>query len=76
MRRVLETPFNENTRYFGVSGEMVQFDKPLLACAAEGETPFGPGWRNEYHAGLQQTVGKYCSVLGRIHLEIHPQRTL
>ena len=27
-------------------------------------TPLGPGWRNEFHAGLQQAFGKYLVVDG------------
>ena len=28
------------------------FLNPLLACSAPGVTPFSPGWRNEFHAGV------------------------
>ena len=37
---------------------------PLLACSAPGATPFSPGWRNEFHAGLQQAFGKYLVFSG------------
>ena len=61
--RVLETPFNENLvlSSVGCGNEVLN---PLLACAAEGVTPFGPGWRNEFHAGLQQALGKYAVFSG------------
>ena len=32
-----------------------------------------PGWRNEFHAGLQQAFGKISGDRRRIHLEIHAQ---
>jgi hypothetical protein len=34
------------------------------ACSASGITPFSPGWRNEFHAGLQQAVGRYLVFSG------------
>ena len=37
---------------------------PLLGCSAPGATPFSPGWRNEFHAGLQQALGKYLVFSG------------
>jgi hypothetical protein len=37
---------------------------PLLACSAAGVTPFSPGWRNEFHAGIQQAFGKYVVFSG------------
>ena len=37
---------------------------PLLGCAASGATPLSPGWRNEFHAGLQQAFGKYLVFSG------------
>src|SRR5262249_43067476 len=51
--RVLETPFNENLiiSSVGCSSPVLS---PLLACASSGLTPVSPGWRNEFHAGLQQ----------------------
>lgn len=61
--RVLETPFNENLVLSSVGcGDGVL--NPLLACSAPGVTPFSPGWRNEFHAGLQQALGKYVVFSG------------
>ena len=61
--RVLETPFNENLviSSVGCANEVLN---PLLACAASGFTPLGPGFRNEFHAGLQQAFGKYLVFSG------------
>ena len=33
-------------------------------CFAPGITPFSPGWRNEFHAGIQQAFGKYLVFSG------------
>jgi Carboxypeptidase regulatory-like domain/TonB-dependent Receptor Plug Domain len=61
--RVLETPFNENliVSSIGCSNAVLN---PLLACAAVNSTPLAPGWRNEFHAGLQQAAGKYLVFSG------------
>jgi hypothetical protein len=38
---------------------------PLLGCSAGDQpTPLGPGWRNEFHAGLEQAFGKYLVFSG------------
>ena len=37
---------------------------PLLACASNSLTPLAPGYRNEFHAGLQQAFGKYLVIDG------------
>jgi hypothetical protein len=29
---------------------------PLLVCSSNALTPFSPGWRNEFHVGLQQAA--------------------
>ena len=61
--RVLETPFNENLVLSSMGcGNAVL--NPLLGCATSGITPFGPGWRNEFHAGIQQAVGRYLVFSG------------
>jgi hypothetical protein len=61
--RVLETPFNENliVASLGCSDAVLN---PLLGCAASGRTPLSPGWRNEFHAGLEQAFGKYLVFSG------------
>ena len=61
--RVLETPFNENLVISSVGcGDPVL--NPLLACSASSLTPLGPGFRNEFHVGLQQAFGKYLVFSG------------
>jgi hypothetical protein len=61
--RVLETPFNENLVLSSIGCADAVLN-PLLACSAPGATPFSPGWRNEFHAGLQQAFGKYLVFSG------------
>ncbi|MBO0910244.1 MAG: TonB-dependent receptor [Acidobacteria bacterium] len=61
--RTLETPFNENLvlSSFGCANPVLS---PLLGCFANNPTPLSPGWRNEFHAGLQQAVGRHMVVSG------------
>jgi Carboxypeptidase regulatory-like domain/TonB-dependent Receptor Plug Domain len=61
--RILETPFNENlvVSSIGCSDAVLN---PLLGCAASAATPLSPGWRNEFHAGIQQAFGKYLVFSG------------
>jgi hypothetical protein len=61
--RVLETPFNENLIVASIGCDDPVLN-PLLGCAAQNATPLSPGWRNEFHAGLEQTVGKYLVFSG------------
>ena len=61
--RVLETPFNENLVLTTVGCDSPVLN-PLLACSAPNATPLSPGWRNEFHAGLQQALGKYLVFSG------------
>jgi hypothetical protein len=61
--RLLETPFNENLIIASVGCADAVLN-PLLGCAASGTTPLSPGWRNEFHAGLQQAFGKYLVFSG------------
>src|SRR6266567_4272496 len=61
--RIMETPFNENLVLASLGcGNAVL--NPLLGCASSGITPFSPGWRNEFHAGLQQAFGRYVVFSG------------
>ena len=61
--RTLETPFNENLILSSIGcGDPVL--NPLLLCASSNVTPFSPGWRNEFHAGLEQAFGKYLVFSG------------
>jgi len=61
--RALETPFNENliVSSIGCASPVLN---PLLGCSAGSPTPLAPGWRNEFHAGLQQAAGKYLVFSG------------
>jgi Carboxypeptidase regulatory-like domain/TonB-dependent Receptor Plug Domain len=61
--RVLETPFNENLvlSSIGCANNVLN---PLLGCTVSGLTPFSPGWRNEFHAGIQQAFGRYLVFSG------------
>jgi len=61
--RLLETPFNENLILsdLGCGSPVLN---PLLLCSGTGITPFSPGWRNEFHAGIQQAFGRYVVFSG------------
>ncbi|MGH9513193.1 MAG: carboxypeptidase regulatory-like domain-containing protein [Terriglobales bacterium] len=64
--RTLETPFNENL-VLSSTGCADPVLNSLLGCslpASAGATPFNPGYRNEFHAGLQQAFGRYLVVSG------------
>jgi hypothetical protein len=61
--RILETPFNENL-ILSSTGCANPVLNPLLFCSSNVVTPFSPGWRNEFHAGLQQAFGKYLVFSG------------
>ncbi|HEY7095687.1 MAG TPA: TonB-dependent receptor [Terriglobales bacterium] len=61
--RILETPFNENL-VLSSTGCANPVLNPLLTCSSNVPTPFSPGWRNEFHVGLQQAVGKYLVFSG------------
>ena len=74
--RTLETPFNENL-VLSSQGCATPAVGLLFFAAGEGcgsasvpavfnpsPTPLAPGFRNEFHAGLQQAFGKYLVVDG------------
>jgi hypothetical protein len=56
--RTLESPFNENLVLSsrGCGSDVLA---PLLACTSGVSTTLQPGFRNEFHVGLQQAVGKH-----------------
>ena len=62
--RTLETPFNENL-VLASNGCLDPVVNDLMAaiqgypCLTE---PLRPGWRNEFHAGVQQAFGKYFVI--------------
>ncbi|MGA2356602.1 MAG: TonB-dependent receptor, partial [Terriglobales bacterium] len=61
--RTLESPFNENLvlSSTGCSNAVLA---PLLICTAPVPNPLGVGFRNEFHAGLEQAFGKYLVFSG------------
>ena len=61
--RTLESPFNENLVLSsqGCGNDVLA---PLLACTAGVSTTLTPGFRNEFHAGLQQAFGKNFVLSG------------
>jgi hypothetical protein len=61
--RILETPFNENL-VLSSTGCADPVLNPLLVCSTDAATPFSPGWRNEFHVGLQQALGRYLVFSG------------
>ncbi len=61
--RVLETPFNENLVLSSEGCDNAVLN-PLLGCAALNPTLLTPGWRNEFHAGVEQAFGKYLVFSG------------
>jgi hypothetical protein len=61
--RTLETPFNENL-VLSSSGCANDVLSPLLACAPGVTGTLQPGYRNEFHAGLQQAFGKNLVISG------------
>ena len=61
--RTLETPFNENLvlSSTGCSNAVLA---PLLVCTPGVSGTLQPGFRNEFHAGLQQAFGKWVVFSG------------
>ncbi len=58
--RTLETPFNENL-VLSSTGCDYQVIAALVPCVPSA---FNPGFRNEFHAGLEQAFGKYVVASG------------
>ena len=61
--RTLETPFNENL-VLSSDGCANAVLAPLLNCTPGVSGILHPGYRNEFHAGLQQAFGKRVVVSG------------
>jgi len=61
--RTLETPFNENLVLSseGCSNAVLS---PLLSCTPGVSGNLQPGYRNEFHAGFQQGLGKRVVISG------------
>jgi hypothetical protein len=64
--RSLETPFNENLVLSsqGCNDAVVNAIMSSTVSPCVSSTPLAPGWRNEFHAGLQQAFGKHLVVDG------------
>ena len=58
--RTLESPFNENL-VLASEGCNYAVIKDLIPCVQKPNTP---GFRNDFHAGLQQAFGRYAVVSG------------
>lgn len=61
--RTLESPFNENLVLSSIGCANAVLN-PLLACSSSALTPLSPGLRNEFHAGIEQALGKYLVFSG------------
>jgi hypothetical protein len=61
--RTLETPFNENL-VLSSEGCSSAVLAPLLNCTSGVSGVMHPGFRNEFHAGFQQGIGKRVVVSG------------
>jgi hypothetical protein len=61
--RTLETPFNENL-VLSNNGCANAVLAPLLACTPGVSGALQPGFKNEFHAGLQQAFGKRVVISG------------
>jgi hypothetical protein len=61
--RTLESPFNENL-VLSSQGCGSAVLAPLLLCTPGVGTTLQPGFRNEFHAGLQQAFGKNFVLSG------------
>jgi hypothetical protein len=58
--RTLESPFNENL-ILSSTGCQFAVISALVPCV---NAPLDPGYRNEFHAGLQQAFGRFAVVSG------------
>jgi hypothetical protein len=61
--RTLESPFNENLILSSIGCENAVLN-PLLLCSPGASGALSPGFRNEFHAGLEQAFGKYLVFSG------------
>ena len=63
--RTLESPFNENLIIASTGCNIpviaAMVPPPNIPCA---QAPITPGWRNDFHAGLQQAFGKHLVIDG------------
>ena len=66
--RTMESPFNENL-ILSSSGCSFPVVVALIPCPVNGSgqvlnAPLNPGYRNDFHAGLQQAFGRFAVVSG------------
>jgi hypothetical protein len=61
--RTLESPFNENLVLSSIGCANAVLN-PLLLCSSLSTNPLSPGFRNEFHAGLEQAFGRYLVFSG------------
>ena len=61
--RTLESPFNENLMLSSIGCENAVL-APLLLCNPGASGALSPGFRNEFHAGIEQAFGKYLVFSG------------
>ena len=61
--RTLESPVNENL-ILSSTGCSNQDLRPFLACTGVSTGALSPGFRNEFHAGLEQAFGRYLVFSG------------
>jgi hypothetical protein len=64
--RTFETPFNENLvlASLGCNDPVINDLQSTLQGYPCLTSPLSPGWRNEFHVGLQQAFGKYLVFSG------------
>ena len=60
--RTLETPFNENLVIASLGCNDATVNALMSTLGDCNPSPLAPGWRNEFHAGLQQAFGRYLVV--------------
>ncbi len=70
--RTLETPFNENLILSSIGCENAVL-APLLLCNPGASGALQPGFRNEFHAGIEQAFGKYLVFSGEWIYQVHAQ---
>jgi Carboxypeptidase regulatory-like domain/TonB-dependent Receptor Plug Domain len=59
--RTMETPFNENLVLSseGCNDPVINAIMSATVTPCVSNAPLSPGWRNEFHAGLEQAFGKF-----------------
>ena len=60
--RTFETPFNENLVLSSLGCNDAVVNAIMSAPGPCNTVPLAPGWRNEFHAGLEQAFGRFLVV--------------